>query len=456
MDAIERTRRCLILIAIIIGFAAAYGWIYLRAVSQIPAFLDDVDGPAYGDFGHFYHAAVAMRAHDDIYGAWKHGYIYPPLLAFLLMPLTSLPAETAAHIFIVANIGLSIGLTLLATGDAARRLGITPQPLLILAAALMATVLMLDIIRFEIRMGQTNVLMFASFVLGLVWLDRRPWLAGLALGFGFNIKYLSLAMLPYLLARRRWKAAGGFMLGAVGFALVPALWSGWDKNLHQLGTALAGLLNLVGVVTGAPDAAHLESISAPLSVSVTSMFARVVGDGEPTPAALAAATATALIAVAVFAVIVRRSGIPIFRWPKAAGHDTPPYAGVVLLEWLGLLVFVLAFGPQTNTRHFYLVLLVMLVAALLILNSPGGASRWPLIAGVAVLVMALNPPRWSGVPNSMVSWWRAHAGPALCLLAMYGTVLWTGLRSCQACSSAYEAQSRQHSRMSLSSQIDYE
>jgi hypothetical protein len=418
-------RWLLVLTALAAGFVAPYSWVYARAAAQIQPFLSDVDGPLHGDFGHFYHGAKAMRDHENPYTSWKRGYIYPPLMAFLLMPLTLLPAETAARVFIGFNIALSIALSLLVARESARRFA-SPDPVLITGAALLATFLLIDKIRGEMRMGQTNTWMLAAFVLGLVWMDRRPWLAGLALGFGFNIKYLPVVMLPYLLFRRRWNVAAGFILGAIGFALLPAIWSGWHENLRHLAVAYSGLLKLVGLETGAAEAANLESISAPLSVSVTSMVSRAIGGGQATWLVLAVSLGTALGVAGVMLAIARRAGVPLlFRWLTAQGAASQ--SETTLLEWLGLLVFVLAFSPQTNTRHLYLVLFVLTAAAVILLKPPAGVSRRPLVVGVAVLTLGLNFPQFNSLSSSAALWWAAHAGPTVCLLFMYGTLLWTGL-----------------------------
>src|SRR5262245_58407652 len=163
----RRFSRFLVLFALGAGFVLVYGWVYQRATEKIVPMLSDIDGNTQGDFGHFYHAAVAIRKHEALHSSWKHGYIYPPLLAFVMMPLTGLSSISAAHAFVGFNVLLSIGLSLLAAREAARRLGLRPAFLLIASAALLATVLLVDKIRGEIRMGQTNVLMLATFVLGL-------------------------------------------------------------------------------------------------------------------------------------------------------------------------------------------------------------------------------------------------------------------------------------------------
>jgi hypothetical protein len=408
-----------------LGFAILYGWIYLRAAAQIGPSLSDVDGPGHGDFGHFYHAALAIRQHADPYSAWKRGYLYPPLLAFLMMPLTELPAESAARLFIVFNIVLSIGLSLLAARETARRLGVPATVEIVTGAALLATVLLVDKIRGEIRMGQTNVIMLASFVLGLVWLDRRPWLSGLALGLGANIKYLPIVLLPYLLIRRRWQAAGAFVAGAVGLALLPSIWSGWDENLRQLSVTFGGLLKLLGIETSGLASTNVESISAPLSVSVTSMFSRVGGGGEATSFAMGLALASALLTGGVILFLIRRTGLPVLAWPSSPEQSELPYRGMVLFDWLGLIVLVLAFSPQTNTRHLYLALFVVTAAAVVLLGAPSGIARRPLVIGLIVFTLGVNwPDSWL---DQSARWWSVHGGPTISLLFMYATLLVVGL-----------------------------
>ena len=55
------------------------------------------------DFGHFYRAADAMRHGEDIYVATDGRYIYPPMLAFVLQPLTFLSENTAVVVWLVLS-----------------------------------------------------------------------------------------------------------------------------------------------------------------------------------------------------------------------------------------------------------------------------------------------------------------------------------------------------------------
>src|SRR5205823_2225794 len=151
-----------------------------------------------------------------------------------------------------------------------------------------------------------------------LWLlDRRPTLAGMALGMAFNIKYLPIVLLPYLMMRRRYAATAGFIAGAVGFALLPALNTGWDTNLANLATAYGGLLRMVGVVSPSAPVAHVEDITDGLSVSITSGFARL---GLAPLAALAAAVGVGLISLFWASRVYRRRGFAFWYRPDGFCH----------------------------------------------------------------------------------------------------------------------------------------
>jgi hypothetical protein len=60
-------------------------------------------------FRQFYHAAEAMRAGGDIYTSHPPGdkcqFVYPPLFAFLITPLTHLRLLTAQRLWLIADVG---------------------------------------------------------------------------------------------------------------------------------------------------------------------------------------------------------------------------------------------------------------------------------------------------------------------------------------------------------------
>ncbi len=353
--------------------ALILGWIALLAVLFINA-VRRVDGPT-GDFVHFYEAARAMVHGEDIYSSGLGGYIYPPLLAFLYTPLALLSSASAAVVLLVCNMVLMLLCVLLATRELASRFGIVAHLRTTGAVAFVAVLLTADKLKGELQMWQTNLLMLFLFTAALRLLDRWPALSGAALGMAFNIKYLPIVVLPYLLLRRRWTAAGSFVVSAAGFALLPAVLTGWDVNLRYQAVAYSGLLRLMGAPVGSARAANIENISAVFSVSIPSAIARLTGAGGFTGLALPAAGLVALAALAAAAWIYRRNGVPLLYRPDGARPGDPPTRAVVGLEWAGLITAGLVFSPQTNTRHLCLLLFPFTLAALLLLRPRKGMTR---------------------------------------------------------------------------------
>ena len=167
--------------------------------------------------------------------------------------------------------------------------------------ALLAVVADVDKVHNELQMFQTNALQLALFALSLYWLDRRPRWAGVPLGMILNIKYLSLATVPWLLLRRRWATAASTLASGLAFALLPAVVCGWKKNLHYLSVAYGGLATMVGAgqgTAGATEQANVEDITNFLSCSLTSAMARMA-KFHHLPLAVGLAAAALIAAVVV-------------------------------------------------------------------------------------------------------------------------------------------------------------
>jgi hypothetical protein len=405
------------------GFAVA--GIGVLAVWYVAHGLSRV-GTGMGDFRHFYGAARAMLRGEDVYASGDGGYIYPPLLAFLYMPFGALGVAAAAQAMLALNVGLWLASLGLASAEAVRRAGVRVTAGAVAWVALGATLLMEDKVKGELQMWQTDGWVLLAFVLGLRWMDRRPSLAGAALGFAFNIKYLPVAGLAYLVVRRRWRAAGAFVASAVVFALLPAVWEGPSRAVEDLGTAYAGVARLCGFGAGAGRAANIFSMDASLSVSVTSALSRLwAGESPRTALGLAAGAAAALAGAGWWA--YRRAGAPLWAWPGAGAQAATAWSGLVLSEWAAVVAGVLMFGPQTNTRHLYLALLVQAAAGAMALAGAWG-ERAALGAGMMVAALGMSLPPGGQSVNPEVLRWHAVGGPSWCLGALAMTVVVVGAR----------------------------
>jgi hypothetical protein len=177
------------------------GWAAL-AVMLVLGVIEAAKGKA-GDFQCFYDAAKAARLGQDLYGAGTGGYIYPPLLAWALQPLSLLPPKAAAIVWVVAMALLIPLAAVLASDEFADRLGLSGSPLVCRAAAGFGILLVFDKLLRELKEGNCNLLIIVALVLALRWLPRRPWLAGLAIGLAINLLSLCPSARTHLLLEHR-------------------------------------------------------------------------------------------------------------------------------------------------------------------------------------------------------------------------------------------------------------
>lgn len=419
--------------ASLVLMALVYAWFWrvsAHRVFEAPSFaaFANVFQTGCGDFEHFYEAARAMREGRDIYSAGVHGYIYPPLIAFLFMPLTHLTVQSAALLMLALNMALALWCSWEASREASRRLANKTAWRDVLVVLALTTLLAAPRLRSELQMWQTNILMMSGVVLALKHLDSRPWLAGLALGFAINIKYLPLVFILYLLLRRRRAAVAWSLAGIAGFALLPAVHSGLATTAREWATALSGLAHLFGFAAPVANAANIDPITAGHSLSLTSTFARMVGSEANLWQAWLGAAALALVVVLLIARIYRLRQWPLLDWPAAGGQTARPLPILIQLDWAALVILALAFSPQTNPRHASLLVLVFAPLSAMICHPRPGIDRRAAMAGAAILFVAfvnpLNLPAlaalshawsWIGVPA-----WGMLATVPLLYLALRG------------------------------------
>jgi Glycosyltransferase family 87 len=421
--ATQRSKRADILLGLILLiFAGLFGQVMFRTLKA-----HDTTGH-FGDFRHFYYAARAFLDHTDLYTSGDRGYLYPPLIAMLYSPIARLDYVVAGRIILFFNTAMACAGVLLVAPEYCKRFDAPTRREFVYAVALLGTLLNFDKIHMDLQMFQTNALMFLMFALSLRWLDRHPILAGFPLGVIFNIKYLSLAMLPWLIIRRRWGTAVGFIIAAVGFALLPAVVSGWNENLRDLQVAFGGLLHMVGIghaVGSVTEQANVEDITAWFSCSLSSAMARMTLFGVPMRVALICAGMIALITLGVVILLYRRESIPLFSWPKRKTQIDQPWRAVISLEFSALVAASLCFSPQTNTKHLLLALLVTIPAAVLILNRRPGVPRYVVVVGMVIQFFGFILP--VNDEHGTQALWIGTGGPAWCLLIGLLTVLSVGL-----------------------------
>ncbi len=132
---------------------------------------------AYFDFGVLYQAARAVASGANLYQSASH-YIYPPLLAFMLAPLSQLNWFPAALIWMGMTIALVVIILVVGFRTLSSSFQLNCKWADSLAICSLAILLSYDQVRSVIRSGECDAISLAGIALGLYWLKRRPSLAG--------------------------------------------------------------------------------------------------------------------------------------------------------------------------------------------------------------------------------------------------------------------------------------
>lgn len=408
------------------------------------------------DFFDFFWAARGFTDNLDIYAVGDPGYIYPPLLAFLMQPLALLDATLAASCWAVLNIVIAWVLCALSVNTATTLLNLRWSWARRVLAACVTGWILADGFRNELEWGNCNFLILIGVVLGIRWLTHRPIAAGCALAFAAALKYLPILFLVWLLARGKWRAAAAMTLCLVALLLLPAAQVGWDRNAAFLGSSVRGVSSMLAsrhadqdALKLAPDApppgaptlqANIWPLDADFSLSIPSGMARVARDtglreslGHAAPLALT--LMVALACVGVCALIYRAAGLPLWWLARLTPARLTPASRVPAwlapLEAVGVSTAMVVFSPQAQKRHFNM--LVPLVALCVVLiwrgysrasppspaspHSHRAAAHWTL-AGLLIMAALATPMINTPLTRDFMTFrWEWCGGPSLAILA---------------------------------------
>ncbi len=225
------------------------------------------------DFTVFYAAAERIVATGNPYdiAIREHTpYLYPPLFAHLLAPLTCLSLSFASFLWTFGNcvaFALLFGVSFQSLN--ANKTG--PRLAWLIA--------FLPLLLGNLALGQVNLWIALLATLALTRERRTPWSAGLCLALAISIKLTPAVLLVHFAARRSWKLlawCGGFGIalnGASFLALGPArvaILRGWfDEvvvNGWKFNFAVSGNQSLNGAFLRFFTSAHTD---APRFPSVT-------------------------------------------------------------------------------------------------------------------------------------------------------------------------------------------
>jgi hypothetical protein len=193
------------------------------------------------DYPLWFWAGQQVLHGKDLYPSDPSAYfefIYPPLPAILLaIPscFGKIPLYLCLSFLNAAAWWMTSQLSNAMTGS-----GRIPGPWLAALPGFVTVTFVFDM--FDL--GQPNLVLLAMMLLGFWWLQNgRPWAAGSMFALATAIKVFPVAVLPYLVWRRRWAAAWSMVaLTGVFLFLVPAPIRGFERNVAELSTWYRGMV----------------------------------------------------------------------------------------------------------------------------------------------------------------------------------------------------------------------
>ena len=187
------------------------------------------------------HAAIAFR--PDISFPWH----YPPPFLLAVLPLGLLPYPAALAAFVIGTAALY--------GALIRRTVPDPRFWTVAAATPAALINLLD--------GQNAFLTVALAGFALLWLDRRPWLAGVLVGLVALKPHLAVLFPLALLAEGRGRSLAAAALTAILMGAASLVVFGWDTYAAFFAhlPLTQGMADRGGVPWGTMPSAYVFALS---------------------------------------------------------------------------------------------------------------------------------------------------------------------------------------------------
>jgi alpha-1,2-mannosyltransferase len=337
------------------------------------------------DFHVYYQVARVLRQGEDIYSAGiSPPYVYPPLLAILVVPLSVLPVGAATILWKLLQ-----HVCLLVAGWLLVRLapvGVRP-----LAVGTLLLGLLTAPLHDEIQVGESNSLVLA-LVVGAIWVIARTEagsreaqfrspgsrmtglvLAGMMLALAVSIKVLPVLLVAYLWWRGprvvAGVASGGFVaLQLISLAITPSMAHYWLVEFPGLfGQAFPFLDN--------------QSLNA--------FFSRALLPGDPNIPQMQVANGEGLRPVITWVVnvgVVAATAWVLWRSGKQQGTERGTGKVLLLLE-VGLVLLTIHLVSGSTWLHHLIDLAVPIMALLSVWWV--SQDRRTILAEVGALVIGL-------------------------------------------------------------------
>src|SRR5262249_16102399 len=332
--------------------------------------------------------------------SYQFEFIYPPLPAVLLaLPawFGKIPLYLCLAVLNAAAWWMTAQFSNAMTGS-----GRVPGPWLFALPSFVTITFIFDMY----DLGQPNLLLLAMMLYGF-WLlrDARPWFAGSMFALATAIKVFPVAVLPWLVWRRQWKAVASTLLFLVVILFVlPGPFRGFEHNVTELKTWYQGMVGSSSEKGfGQPDEQNWSWVNQSI-IAVTHLLTRPVNYNQDDPSRPArymnvadVSFKTANLIVVAISLAIGLGYIAVM--PPASRRTERSDA-----EELGIL-FCLMTVASPLARQYYFMWLFFPMAVLVhraAYDERPAVRAWTWIAlGFAGLLMCLSFPLF---PNDLPAW----------------------------------------------------
>ncbi len=289
-----------------------------------------------GDLESYLRASKRIIENEPLYVQEVVAYIYPPLLAFILIPLTLIPSYIVKVILFFLNIFLiylSFKLLLNTIGQ---------KNINIFTLSFFSIFFTLRFFMDNSNLGQINIVILFLCVLTLYFFTlRKDFLAGIFLASAIVIKVTPIFLLLYFVFKREFKLSFYTLSSLIFFLLIPSLSLGFTGNIDAL-------IQYKDIVQNIYDSTHLNQ----------SLYNTIIHFLSPVPLwnnmkiniANLSEYQIKKVIYTIFGII---SIIFAFIFRKKIKRDDAN----ILLEYSMVIVLMLLFSPVSRKAHFVILLI---------------------------------------------------------------------------------------------------
>lgn len=366
----------------IVSLGLSLGWLLLLAWTL---------NPAVDDFKQYWQAAVHLRLAGDPYLSTPgpNAYPYPPLLAYLLQPLSLMAHWPAQLLWFAGNVIALLGFITLCIRLSGSHIARRYWGVVILGTVLAPPT------RLSLQLGQVSILLALVLLVCYSWAGRAPSRAGLLLALASIVKlYPAILGVLYLLRCRRvalWTCAWGSAI-FIGTIVV----SGSQPYLTYLDKVLFG---------------GFYPYAAEFNISLASLWNRLF---TPNHYAVAVADLPWMAQVLTILSSIGVLGACLWVVWLAPGKQLPV---VVFSVWLCAMLLL---SPINGYYNLVLLLLPLLLILSALERQPSRGLRNWLVGATALVYM---PPGWSSVLPAVYQTVHRGWGTLILTPSLYGLII---------------------------------